>query len=59
MKLEKKPTKAWDSTPAEIRPGDEDAAKANAEMERRFYGRTDGETPAEAVDFAELFRNES
>ncbi|WP_309123346.1 hypothetical protein [Paenibacillus sp.] len=59
MNHEKIPAKAGDSATAEIRPGDTGAAQANTEMERRFYGRTEGETPAEAVDVAELFRNES
>jgi len=48
-----------DSTEAALERDDQEATKANVEMERRFYGRTDEESPAEAVDAPELFRNES
>jgi len=47
------------TTASSIDREDEGAAKANAEMDRRFNGETEGESPAEAVDVAEVFRNQS
>jgi hypothetical protein len=47
------------NTASSVVRDDEGAAKANAEMDRRFNGRTEDESPAEAVDVAEVFRNQS
>jgi|GEM_PF-5688023 len=38
---------------------DMEAAEANLRMDDDFYGEYDKESPAEAVDFPEIFRNQS
>ncbi len=59
--MDKKRT-AFEGVPATIASSvgnDDEAAKANEAMGRRFRGRTGEESPAEAVDVAEVFRNQS
>ncbi|HZG57672.1 hypothetical protein [Paenibacillus sp.] len=50
---------ASERTAAAMASDDREATEANLAMERVFNGRTDAETPAEAVDVPEMFRNES
>jgi hypothetical protein len=48
------------STERMLSKDNEQATKANLEMDRLFNGGDDGgETPAEAVDVPQMFRNES
>jgi hypothetical protein len=48
-----------DATERSLEQDDQEATKANLQMEQKFNGGGHQDTPAEAIDFPEMFRNES
>jgi hypothetical protein len=48
-----------EATEHTLQQDDQEATKANLQMERRFNGGGNQDTPAEAIDVPEMFRNES